>query len=345
MITRAAVLYEINKPLIIMDLLTPELLEGQVLVKIFYSGVCRSQLMEATGGRGVDRWLPHLLGHEACGEVIEVGKGVKKVKKGDEVILGWIKGEGIDAPGAKYLTNDGKIINSGKVTTFSNYSVVSENRIVPLPEGIPHNVAVLFGCALPTGAGIVFNELKPIKNESFAVVGLGGIGLSSLMALNEYNPKVVIGIDISDEKLEMASLFGATHTINANNENVLQRLRQIVPNGVDACVESGGKIESIELGFSLIKKDGRMYFASHPKEGQFIKIEPFDLITGKKLFGSWGGGSKPDIDIPRLAKSYINGSFPLEKLVSKVYKLDDINIALNDLKNGKVLRPLLKMSH
>lgn len=343
---KAAVLCELNKPLKLMDLIIPELLEGQVLVKIFYSGVCRSQLMEARGGRGKDNWLPHLLGHEACGEVISTGKGVKKVKKGDEVILGWIKGDGIDAAGAKYISKeDGQIINSGKVTTFSNYSIVSENRIVHLPKGIPHNVAVLFGCALPTGAGIVFNELEPKKNESFALVGLGGIGLSSLMALNEFNPKVVIAIDICDEKLEMASLFGATHTININKENVSEKLKEIVPNGVDACVESGGKIESIELGFSLIKKEGRMYFASHPKEGQFIKIDPFDLISGKKIFGSWGGGSRPDVDVPRLAKSYINGSFPLEKLVSKIYKLEDINHALDDLENGKVFRPLIKMYH
>ena len=343
---KAAVLYELNKPLQIKDLTIPELLTGQVLVKIFYSGVCRSQLMEARGLRGKDNWLPHLLGHEATGQVISVGKDVTKVKKGDMVILGWIKGSGLDAQGAKYFSDDdSKIINSGKVTTFSNYSVVSESRIVILPKDIPHDVGVLFGCALPTGAGIVFNELNPKKNESFAIVGLGGIGLSSLMALKEFDPKTIVAIDISDEKLKMAKLFGATHTINLTNENPIDKIKEICPNGVDACVESGGKVESIELGFSLIGKQGRMFFASHPQEGRFIKLDPFDLISGKKIFGSWGGGSNPDKDVPRLAKSYNSGSFPLEKLVSKVYSLENINLALEDLENGKVFRPLIKMEH
>lgn len=174
MTIKAAVLYELNQPLVIEELNTKELLPGQVLVKIFFSGVCRSQLMEARGLRGNDQWLPHMLGHEASGEVISTGKGVTKVKIGDKVVLGWIKGNGLDADGAKYTNSKNEIINSGRVTTFSNYSIVSESRIVKLEEGVPFDVAVLFGCALPTGAGIVFNELKPLENESLAVIGLGG---------------------------------------------------------------------------------------------------------------------------------------------------------------------------
>ena len=235
---KAAVLYELNMPLVIEDIKPNKLLSGQVLVKIFYSGVCRTQLMEARGNRGNDPWLPHLLGHEASGEILAIGENVTKVKIGDKVILGWIKGEGIDAQGAKYTSSEGKIINSGKVTTFSNYSIVSENRLVKLDDEIPLDVAVLFGCALPTGAGIVFNELKPLKNESVAVIGLGGIGLSALMALNEIKPDILIAIDISDEKLNLAKEFGATHIINSKNSNVLKEVCKIIPEGVDACVES-----------------------------------------------------------------------------------------------------------
>ena len=133
---KAAILYELNKPLIVKTIKPSKLIEGQVLVKIFFSGVCRSQLMEVNGARGEDVWLPHLLGHEASGEVIKVGKKVSKVKVGDKVVLGWIKGEGIDAPGAKYSSGN-EIINSGKISTFSNYSIVSENRLVKLPKFIP----------------------------------------------------------------------------------------------------------------------------------------------------------------------------------------------------------------
>ena len=342
---KAAVLYELGKPLVVEELNTDELLHGQVLVKIFYSGVCRSQLMEAKGLRGNDPWLPHLLGHEASGEIISIGDGVTKVKIGDKVILGWIKGDGIEADGAKYTNSTSQKINSGRVTTFSNYSVVSENRIVKLDERVPLDVAVLFGCALPTGAGIVFNELMPVENESIAVIGLGGIGLSALMALKEFKPKVLIAIDISDEKLKMAKEFGATHLINSKTQNPTIEINKIIPNGVDACVESGGQIETIELGVSIIKKTGRMYFASHPEQGKFIKIDPFDLISGKKINGSWGGGCKPDIDIPRLTNSYINGTFPLNKLVTKRYSLDQVNDAISDLENGLVFRPLIEMKH
>jgi S-(hydroxymethyl)glutathione dehydrogenase/alcohol dehydrogenase len=343
--TKAAVLFELGKPLSIIDIEIPKLLPGQVLVKIFFSGVCRSQLMEVRGNRGNDPWLPHLLGHEASGEVVSIGDNVTKVKQGDYVIIGWIRSEGIEAPPAKYLAN-GQLINSGRVTTFSNYSIVSENRLVKLPFGVPFDVAVLFGCALPTGAGIVFNELKPLKTENIVVIGLGGIGLSALIALNEIKPSTLIAIDVSDEKLALAASFGATHTINSQSQDVIAEIKKILPENVDACIESGGKVETIELGFKVIRKNGgRLWFASHPPEGEVIKLNPFDLISGKKIFGTWGGGCRPDIDVPRLANSYIAGNFPLEKLVTKKYSLDQINEALDDLENGKVFRPVIEMLH
>ena len=311
-------------------------------MKIFYSGVCRSQLMEARGGRGHDNWLPHLLGHEASGEVIEVGYGVTKVILGDNVILGWIKGDGIDAEGAKYIYKN-QIVNSGKVTTFSNYTIVSENRLVKIPDRIPLDIAVLFGCALLTGAGTVLNELKPNSEMSVVVIGLGGIGLSALMALKYLNCKKIIAIDVSDEKLELAKLFGATHIYNSKDVNLYNKIKDLTINGADACIESAGKTKTIELGFALICKTGKLIFASHPPEGELINIAPHELITGKQIFGSWGGCSNPDIDIPKLAEIYIKGKLPLEKMISKRYKLEEINAALNDLENGKVFRPIIEM--
>jgi len=340
---KAAVLQKINTPLEIHDISSKPLEYGQVLVKIFYSGVCRSQLMEIKGKRGEDKWLPHLLGHEASGEVIEIGEGVKKVKKGDKVILGWIVGKGVAAKGAIYKHND-KIINSGLVTTFSNYSIISENRLTIMPLGLPMDIAVLFGCALLTGAGMVFNELKPNPEMNVVVIGLGGIGLSALMALSYLKCKNIIAIDISNEKLKMAKEFGATHIINSMVQNPKQELLDILGDYADACIESGGKVETIELGFSIIKnKIGKLYFASHPPEGENISIAPHELIAGRQIFGSWGGACNPDVDIPKLAEIYIKGKMPLEKMISKRYKLEEINDALNDLENGKVFRPIIEM--
>lgn len=342
-LSKAAILYELNQPLLIKEIELPALLPGQVLVKVFFSGVCRSQLMEARGKRGEDAWLPHLLGHEGSGEVITTGEGVTKVVSGDKVILGWIRGVGIEAPGARYIC-EGQVINSGKVTTFSNYTVVSENRLVKIPAGLPLDVAVLFGCALLTGAGMVFNELKPTVDQSVAVLGLGGIGLSALLALLQCRCRQVIAIDISDERLTLAKSFGATHVINSNTQNALDEVRKITGDGADACVESGGKVETIELGFTIIKKNtGKLFFASHPPEGQFIRLAPHELISGKQIFGSWGGGCQPDKDVPKMALAYLSGQLPLEKLITRRYSLGQINEALNDLENGTVFRPLIEM--
>ena len=342
---KAAVLWECGQPLSIeSEVEIPELMSGQVLVKMAYSGVCRSQLMEVEGQRGEDKYLPHLLGHEGCGKVVHTAVDVTKVSADDWVILGWIKGEGLNADGAKYKLGD-KIINSGGVTTFSTYTIVSENRIVPLPKGLPRDISVLFGCALPTGAGIVLNQIKPKKNSSIAFIGLGGIGLSGLMATKAFECKNIIAVDVSDEKLKLAKEFGAAHIINASTSNVLKEINNITGGmGVDYSVDAGGKIETIELAFEAVKKNGGLsIFASHPEVGKKISIDPFDLISGKNIKGSWGGASRPDKDIPLLAGLYNKGMMPLEKLVTKSYKLDEINIALDDLKNSKVFRPLIVM--
>jgi S-(hydroxymethyl)glutathione dehydrogenase / alcohol dehydrogenase len=340
---KAAVLWECGKPLSIEDgIEVPELMSGQVLVKMAYSGVCRTQLMEVSGQRGEDKYLPHLLGHEGCGQVVSIGPDVTKVSEGEWVILGWIKGEGLNASGAKYKLGE-KIINSGAVTTFSTYTIVSENRIVTLPQGLSKDIAVLFGCALPTGAGIVLNQIKPKKDSSIAFIGLGGIGLSGLMATRAFECKKIIAVDVADEKLILAKEFGATHTINASNSDVLKELNNITSGeGVDYSVEAGGSVETIELAFELVKNNGgQCIFASHPETGKKISIDPFDLISGKNIKGSWGGASKPDNDIPLLATLYKKGMMPLEKLVTKRYSLDEINIAFDDLKKSKVFRPLI----
>jgi S-(hydroxymethyl)glutathione dehydrogenase/alcohol dehydrogenase len=342
---KAAVLEEVGKPLAIKELSTSKLLRGQVLVKIFFSGVCRSQVMESQGGRGVDLWLPHLLGHEGSGVVLKCGPGVNKVKVGDEVILGWIRGDGIEAPGAKYECGN-QIINSGRVTTFSNYTIVSENRLVKKPLGLAFDVATLFGCALPTGAGMVFNELNMPLSSEVLVLGLGGIGLSALMALKTMNVKTIIAVDTSYEKLNLSKKLGATHTINSANENVELALCKISKQGVDICIESAGTVATIELGFQLIRKNGgQLLFASHPPEGEKIRLAPHELISGKKIAGSWGGATKPDIDIPRMHKLFSEAKIPLEALLTKRYSLEQINVALEDLELGKVFRPLIVMDH
>ena len=342
---KAAVLFELNKPLEIRTLKRRPLESGQVFVKILYSGVCRSQLMEVSGLRGEDRWLPHLLGHEGSGVVEDVGPDVKKFKKGDEVILTWIKGNGIEAQGAIYDSDD-VVINSGKVTTFSNYSVVSENRLVKKPKNLGFDMAILFGCALPTGAGMVINEINVNLESSVVVIGLGGIGLSAIAMLLSLKIKNIIAIDISAKKLDIVKSWGVNHTIDASKPNIQELVQEIFPGGAEYCIESAGRVSTIELGFSLLDRNkGQLLFASHPPEGEKIRLSPHELISGKSISGSWGGAIDPDRDIPILYHNLTSADFPLNSLLSKPYSLPDINKALEDLESGKVLRPLIKMEH
>lgn len=342
----SAVLYKTKKPLILTKLKFPKLNENQILVKISYSGVCGSQLMEIGGYRGKDKWLPHLLGHEAVGTVKEIGKKITKFKVGDDVILTWINSEGKAAKNPSYFTLNNKKINAGKLTTFNNFTVTSENKLVKKPKSMKFDIAPLYGCCIQTGGGIVLNQIKPKKKDIVVILGLGGIGFSSLITLKALNIKNIICIDNNLNKLKIAKKLGVKKLINSNSKNFKREIYQITKRGgVDYCIEAAGNPNTIELGISIIKNTGKLVFASHPNHGKKISIDPYELIKGKRIEGSWGGGCDPDKDIPKifnlLKKQKINYSF----LIKKKYRLKNINKAINDLKTGKVIRPIIEMDH
>ena len=216
--TLAAVLYEASQPLRLTALGIPELKPGQVLVDIAYSGVCHSQLNEVFGRKGPDPYLPHALGHEGSGTVVAVGSAVTKVQAGDAVVLTWIKGEGADVPGTVYASADGPV-NSGAISTFMRRAVVSENRLVPLPAGMPMREAALLGCAIPTGAGIVLNTGEVGAGASVAVFGAGGIGIGAVMAAVAAGAEAAVAVDVNTARLADAAAAGATHTVDAGSED------------------------------------------------------------------------------------------------------------------------------
>ena len=299
--------------------------------------------MEVRGHRGADPYLPHLLGHEGTGKVVQIGEGVSKVKPGDWVVLGWIKGVGLEGGGTRYSQGE-RTLNAGGVTTFNEAAVVSENRLTPLPEGVPLDIGVLFGCALPTGAGMVTNDLRPSPGSSIAVFGLGGIGMSALMATKLFGCKTVIAVDVAADKLAMAREFGAMHVVDATQGDAVAAIRKLTGgSGVDYSVEASGRVKVIEQAFAAIRRGGVCVFASHPAHGERISIDPYELICGKQIRGSWGGNCVPDDDIPRFAALYREGKLPLERLLSRRYTLDRINEALEDLEAGRVARPLIEI--
>lgn len=256
--------------------------------------------MEISGARGEDYHLPHMLGHEGVGEIIEIGENVEKVKIGDYVVLSWIKGKGANVSSTKYHTVGGKEINAGAITTFSEYAVISENRCVKLGKQIPFNMTALLGCAVPTGAGIVCNLLKPFPKKNIAVFGLGGIGISAFLATKLFDPKLLIVVDVHNDKLELTKKLGATHLINALETDPVDEIMKITDNiGVDYAIEAAGLTKTIEQAFSSVKRQsGHCVFASHPPNGDKIKLDPHHLICGKKITGTWGGECDIDRDVP-----------------------------------------------
>lgn len=340
--TRAAVLYEQHKPMVVEELETPELGRGQVLVKVLYSGVCQTQLNELKGVKGPDRFLPHLLGHEASGVVEEVGPGVSRVGPGDYVVLSWIKGPGLEASSSQYSLGDKKI-NSGAITTFSTFSVVSENRVTKIPSEVPADVAALLGCAVLTGAGMVKNTLKVGLGSSIAVFGLGGVGLSAVLYASSVGCQRIIGVDVKGQKLELARKLGATDVINSAEEPALQKILGMTGTGVDFALESSGVKEAMELSFEAIKPGGTAVLAGNIKKGDKICIDPYGLINGKKILGTWGGETQTDEDIPFYAGQYLAGKLRLEKLITHIFTLDQVNEAFAELGKGNVGRALLKL--
>lgn len=343
--TEAAVLCELGKPLRIMTLTIPNLKPGQVLVDVSYSGVCHSQLLEVRGQRGQDRFLPHTLGHEGSGTVLAVGENVTKVKPGDHVVLTWIKGRGADVPATVYQGTAGPV-NSGAVSTFLRQTVISENRVVPISDAIPLRQAALLGCAVPTGAGIILNTARVQESDTVAVFGVGGIGSSAILAASLKKVRTIIAVDIFQHKLELAQQLGATHIINTRQQEPLKTILEITGGlGVDYAIECAGKKDSMETAFQSVRDNGGLcVLAGNLPQGECISINPFNLIRGKRIIGSWGGETQPDRDIPIYVEYFLSGVLQLDRLLTHSYSLSDINQALDDMENGKIGRALIDMA-
>jgi len=342
--TEAALLVQTGAPLVLAELEIPALRPGQVLVEIVFSGACGTQVMEWRGDKGEDKWLPHCLGHEGTGVVLEAGSAVTKVKSGDKVVLSWIKASGIEAGGAVYVW-DGRKVNAGGVTTFQRHAVVSENRLTPLPANLAMDVAVLLGCAAPTGMGAVYNVLKAQPGDTVAVFGTGGIGLNAVMAAALVGAMPVIGIDPNPTRRALAKIYGATHVIDPSEADVLDEIRKIVPQGVDLAVEASGVPDAMAQAVNATRpQGGRAVVIGNARHGAALTLNPAIFNQGKSLLGTWGGDSVPDRDYGRFARLLGSGRFPVRNLLSKPYALEAADQALQDLAAGTIGRPLIDMS-
>lgn len=343
--TRAAVLYQPNEPLVVEELELPELQAGQVLIRVAAAGVCSTQLMEVRGKKGPNAFLPHALGHEASGICLAVGPGVTRVRAGDSLVVSWIKGPGANAAGAKYRNASGGTVNSGSAACFMDHAVVAENRCTVVASDLAPNAAALLGCAVPTGAGIVFRQLKLGPADSLIVFGVGGVGLSALMAAVHVGCTKIVAVDLSDEKLEFARGLGATDAVRAEKDGShLARLNALTGGGATAVIEASGSIAGMESAYQVTRRDGgRCVLAGNLEKSQTIRIDPFELILGRSLMGSVGGATQPAEDIPAYARLYKQGKLPLDRMATQIFSLDQVNEAFEALERGLLGRALLRM--
>ena len=334
---KAAILVEQRQPLVVAEIELPQTLEvGQVLVKIHYSGICGSQLGEMDGAKGEDKFLPHLLGHEGSGSVVATGPGVRQVKAGDKVVLHWRKGPGIEAVPPKYRW-DGKTVNAGWVTTFNEYAIVAENRITPIPADSDMEVAALFGCAVTTGFGVVVNNAKLKIGESVVVFGAGGVGLNIVQAAAMVSAYPVIAVDLHDNRLELAKQMGATHLINSKKVDARQAIMEVLGSaGLDAFIDNTGQPAIIEMGYGMVKPQGRVTLVGVPRKGNNISVYSLPLHFGKGLSGSHGGEAVPEVDIPRYQSLYGAGRLRLKELITERFSLAEINSAITRMRDGSL---------
>ncbi len=297
---KAAVLEQIGQPLSILDLDVPSLQPGQVLVKILCTGICGSQLQEIDGLKGDPAHLPHLLGHEGCGIVEQVGSVVSTVKPGDKVVLHWRKGEGCDVLGIQGA------IKAGPITTFSDFTIVSENRVTAIPQDIPNDFAALLGCALSTAVSIVENEAKPKIGDVISVIGCGGIGLSLIFALTMRKSELwtVYGIDREESKLPLVEQFHQA------------RFSTGIPLGTNIVIDTVENIPIANMRYISLQQNGTS-----------------------------AGGFDPARDIPRYCEMFRRGTFDgYEKIITHRIKLDQINEGIQLMRDGKSGRVMIEMT-
>ncbi|PWA13029.1 alcohol dehydrogenase [Pueribacillus theae] len=363
---KAAVLHNYGQELKIEDVELEEPRKGEVRVKMKAAGICHSDLHVIDAHLPLP--VPIVLGHEGSGIVDAVGEGVASVKVGDHVALNWVPScskcyyckigrpdmcdeaskislMGTMLDGTTRFSVDGKAIHQFPLTgTFSEYTVVPESAAIPIRKDVPFELAALVGCCVITGVGAVVNTAKVKAGSTVAVIGAGGVGFNAIQGAALCGAKQIIAIDIIPEKLEMTRQFGATHTINASEKNVVSAVLDVTDGlGVDYAFEVIGRPETMAQAYNITRKTGMTVIVGLPAPNENVTINAFSLPSQTKtLTGSWLGQGNPSVDYPKLLDLNAAGKLKLEPLVSKIYSLEQINEGFDDLKAGKNIRGVIR---
>jgi Zn-dependent alcohol dehydrogenase len=370
--TKAAVLhqmqlerpYSVSKPLKIEEVELDPPGVNEVVVKIKAAGLCHSDLSVIDGNR--PRPLPMALGHEAAGEVVELGEGVKSLKVGDHVVFAFLPScghcpncqtgraalcePGAQANGNGTLLGGHRRIHKGNdyyyhhlgVSGFAEYAVASVDSLVKIDPSIPFDIAALFGCAVMTGVGAVVNTAQLKLGNSVLVVGLGGVGLSAILGAKAAGATKIIAADLNAQKREIAKSLGATYVIDPSKEDALKELMDITGGGVDVSVEFAGAIPALDFAFNAAKRGGTAVTAALPHPNARMQLSPVMLVGQEKsLKGSYLGSCVPSRDIPAYIELYKAGSLPVEKLITHKLHLNEINEGFERLAAGDAIRQVI----
>lgn len=357
--------YAQSRPLVIEELDLDPPGEGEVLIEMTAAGLCHSDLSVINGTR---LWpLPIVIGHEACGTVRELGKGVKDLREGEHVVFAFLPTCGhcpMCAVGRPQLCEPGVAANrAGKLITggvrfgkgsqraqhhsgiagYSQFSVVARESIVKVPQDVAPESAVLFGCAIMTGVGAVVNTAKVSSGGSVAVFGMGGVGLSVVMGAKAVGAWPIIAVDVLDAKLELARKCGATHVVNASATDPVAAIRDLTQGGVEHAFEAVGDENVIEQAFGSARRGGRAVCIglTHPDKKVSLPALAF-AGEEKTLMGSYMGSCVPQRDIPRYMGMYRAGLLPVDLLTSRVIRLEEVNEGFDLLERGQVARQVIR---
>jgi S-(hydroxymethyl)glutathione dehydrogenase/alcohol dehydrogenase len=362
--TRAAVLYEAGQPAVIEEITLDPPHQGEVLVRMEAAGVCRSDLHVRDGA--IPEPLPIVLGHEGTGVVTEVGPGVSSLHPGDRVVLtlvpacgncyfchrgephlcltsGKMAGEGFLRDGTSRLRVGDRILHHfNSVSCFSEYVVVPQEGAVKIPGDIPVEIATLLGCSVVTGIGAVERTAKVRPEESIAVIGCGGVGLNVIQAASLSGAYPIIAIDVRPEKIELAKTFGASHAVNAGEQDAISAIREITEFGVDWAFEVIGNPRTIEQAWELIRPGGTVVVVGLPPKNSKVALPAFDFISEKNIRGCFYGSSRFHADVPVILERVRSGRMRIDGMVSHSVPLEELETAFSKLRSGEGVRTVLR---
>jgi alcohol dehydrogenase len=362
----AATPYAKSKPLTIehVDLAPPG--PGEVLVRIRAAGLCHSDLSVINGDR--PRPMPMVLGHEAAGEVEALGEGVNDLSRGDHVVLVFVPSCGHCAPcaegrpalcepgakantsgtllsGARRLSLDGQPVNHLLgCSSFAEYATVSRRSLVKIDPELPFDEAALFGCAVLTGVGAVVNTAQVRAGSSVAVIGLGGVGLASILGASASGARQIVAVDLAQDKLDLAKALGATHTFNPAEGDVVDAIKAASAGGVDFAIEMAGSTRAFELAYRITRRGGTTVTAGLPPPTATWPMPPVHLVAEERTIkGSYIGTCVPSRDMPRYIDLYRQGRLPVDRLLTGKLRLDEINTGFDLLREAKAVRQVVEL--